>query len=946
MLQVYRASAGSGKTFTLAYEYIKLLLGEKRQDATYRLRRNPEGAHRTILAITFTNKATEEMKRRIVHELAVLAGSEPGWDKSPYADRLTNLFGCTNDELRRAADAAMRSLLFDFHFFQVSTIDAFFQTILRTFAREAELSGAYELELENRTMLAEGINRLLNSFTDSPRDTTDERDMLTSTMLRNVSEGNSGNLLNRRGQTFDNFMGMLLKLFDEKLALDSEAMKEYVADPELFRRFRSGIAETAARLAREARTAAKRCLDLIQAHSYTDAEITKKFLEALISEAEGKPKSGVTIPNILTNGAESVFKKAYLSKNPGVPDRETSEAIMAVAEAVVRRTSMNALTDSFSKNLIAVGLMNALLRHIEEYRSETNSLLLSDTGSLLRTLIGDGDSPFVYERMGIWLNHYLIDEFQDTSALQWDILRPLLSEGLATEDDHDSLIIGDEKQCIYRFRNSDPTLLGQRVEVDFSERVDTLGGTPESNTNWRSSADVVEFNNNIFESMARSNGLSAIYANVRQCISPAHAAHRGYISVTRLNASNKSDALDETLPRLADDIARQLSAGYRPADIAILTRGGAEAREAISYLLQRQLDDPAYPRFGIISDDAMLLATTPAVKAIINELRAYAAALTDSRIDPQQQRLDNLLAEFENRMVSGEEPVAALAAAVDRCRATECDKQPGIAEVSPHTAWSLPLLVEEIAARAVPQSMHRSQHAFISAFMDLVTDFCSRNTADITSFLRWWDNNGIKQKVSAPADTGAIRVMTIHKSKGLEFPCVHLPFLNWDIVAFKSPEWVDTDGLVIPGIDPACIPPKLLVNMSAEKLTGTPFEEYYRQRVAETTLDEINTLYVAFTRAADELCAYFHIGKTTRGIEKSAPTAGRLVADAIADAYGTALADGETFTIGTPTCPREHKAAKPTAVDPVSTAEMPSFYTLDRPELWDGIILTPTDTEL
>ena len=200
MINIYKASAGSGKTYTLAREYIKLILGHKDEEGNYRLNRRSGGAHRSVLAITFTNKATEEMKTRIIHELAVIAGLEKGWTKeSPYACELCETFRCSRDELRNAAARALRDLLYDFNFFSVSTIDSFFQTILRSFAREAEVAGNYELELNDESIIGMSVDKLLQDLNHGEQNkrTAYLINWLSSYMTQLIEDGMPFNVFNR-----------------------------------------------------------------------------------------------------------------------------------------------------------------------------------------------------------------------------------------------------------------------------------------------------------------------------------------------------------------------------------------------------------------------------------------------------------------------------------------------------------------------------------------------------------------------------------------------------------------------------------------------------------------------------------------------------------------------------------------------------------------------------
>lgn len=930
MLEVYKASAGSGKTFRLAQQYISLLLGSKDADGRYRLNRPGTKTHRHILAITFTNKATEEMKSRIVHELALLADMEPSWLKegktSKYAADLCALYGCTPAELKNAATAALKTLLFDFNFFHVNTIDAFFQVILRTFAREAELNGTYSIELDNRAMVAEGVSRLLNSLTEDPEGTRRLSDYITTDMSNRVKNGTGANIFDRKGQLYSTLLKQFSNLFAEKVALNMERMNEYFSDPTLFQDFIKAIADRRKAIAAQitvledtAKKEINDCMKALSADRKAADDIHSNVIKALNKEAAGIISNSTYFVKYAANNNASLDFKKNTAPHPAFENAllEASKAIVARNEQIAHLECEIVLLKSISKNNLTLALMKTLLEHIAEYRAENNALLLSDTGSLLSSLLGEGDTPFVYERMGVWLSNFLIDEFQDTSAMQWKILHPLVKEGLA--NGNDSLIIGDEKQCIYRFRNSDPTLLGSQVDKDFTGLTEIT--QTNANTNWRSSKDVVEFNNALFHAMAARNGIAEIYANVRQTVAPKHKNHAGYIHV-RLVDADKEEFAETVLANLTADINRQLAAGYKPSDIVVLARGKTEAKWVVETL---QADG-----HEVISDDAMMLAISPAVKIIVNGLRAYSNSLRTVNPDDKTARISNLIADFESGIIDGIDPNTALTRAINATAAPEFSAPDEI------SSWSLPLLVEDIITRSLPEDERRRQHLYISAFCDVVTDFCEKNTADVDGFLRWWDINASELKVSVPEDKQSIRVMTIHKAKGLEFPCVHIPFGKWEAVKFIDPEWVDMDGIALDGIDSRLVPPLLLVDFS-QAIADTPLADTYRRRVDEQTLDEINVLYVAFTRAKDELSV--QVAKPG-----SAVTAQSLIVNALSSAFpGQLLSADNDFICGSPTTPTPEEKDPPTAIEPTAIDSMPDFFSCNRPEIWDDIKLSTDD---
>lgn len=915
MLSIYKASAGSGKTFTLAYEYIKLLLGHKDSaSGTYSLRRKFDGSHRHILAITFTNKATEEMKRRIVFELSRLVGME-GSEESPYEKMLTEELHCGADELTSAAGTALRHLLFDFNFFNVSTIDSFFQTILRTFAREAELTGNYELQLDNSEAIAEGVHRFFNSLAVNSSDSSTRRFIksISAYLIEQFRRGKNIMLFNRDSKAHTDLLKLIDSLSDETFTMRFDDIIDYFTDPGRMEKFDAAVAARAQRLTDDCRKECSATLTVIDALNSLPVKgncISTYFIKALTEAAEEGATESSLIEKVDANGAEAVYNKpfaAFLDKNPGYsPETAVNKAVAAIL--AVRREQP--VLRQIRANLFHLSLMARIYSFIEEYRTENNALLLSDTNGLLRSIIGEEDAPFIYERLGLLLRHYLIDEFQDTSRLQWDNLQPLVRESIASGND--SLVIGDEKQCIYRFRNSDPGLLQSHVGVTFSGSSRTFGDKPSDNTNWRSSADVVNFNNSLFATLAAQNGHEGIYANVCQAVSKKHLSHKGYITVTPVDCSSVDEYAGTVLPRLAQDIESQLDAGYAPSHIVVLVRNKKEGQKIIDYLIQNR--DPESPHhYNIISDDLIPVSKSPAVRMIISHLQSISEADGGERQAARyKSRRDTatMLARYELALHSGADASQAMAIAL-----ADNEIQP----VSEIGATTLTDLVENIIA-SLPAEMLAEQNCHICAFQDLLSEYCAYGLNDVQSFLKWWNVTGCRKIISAPEDPNAIRVMTIHKSKGLEFNCVHVPFVTWPVLDFRSVEWFDTN-VIAHLFDPDILPP-LIPLTPGPSLRHTPFEPHYLDRCAEQTLDELNVLYVAFTRAKDELRVHYR-----RNNGADLPM-GQLLDEALTATF-TPGEDG-TYTFGEPTGYKPEHTDRATD-EPVSAQTMQPYFCYEVP---------------
>lgn len=960
MLSIYKASAGSGKTFTLTYEYIRMLLGVKNQDTgRYSLNRNGRERHRFILAVTFTNKATEEMKRRILHELAVLGGLEPGWkEESPFKERLMREFGCTADALRSASATALRSLLFDFNFFQVSTIDSFFQIVLRTFAREADLMGNYEVELDEDRSIRAGVRQMFDSLSVNSGESSVRATVnwLTDFMLRELEQGRGGSLFNRSASGYASFIKMLKSVSNDVFTVNYTSIMDYLAQPDKLERFGAEVREAVKLYLKDAAEQAAHTLEVIRKRGYDGSsklKVNSYLIKVLVNVAGGNPDLSKAPSKVVVSAAENVGAaylkdlKSFLDANP---DDELDASISAACKAAVGMWRGVPLLHHIDSNIYVMGLLKKVYHYVEQYRNETNTVLLSDTNGLLRDIIGDDDTPFVYERVGVWLNHFLIDEFQDTSRLQWENMLPLLKEGQASG--HDSLIIGDEKQCIYRFRFSDPDLLGHEVKHAFGENAMVSGDTAEGNTNWRSSADVVMFNNELFRHLGEKLGFGGIYANVHQQVSAKHEAHRGFVKINAIPDENKENTYTRAALRvMTDNIRRQLRSGYDACDIVVLARGRGDATKAIDCLMELIESDADFKDLRIVSDDALYVASAPVVRLILSVLRCLSTpqatpdstdGTSRSRRKLRQRELKRLINRYEYLRTREPEADEALRQALLN---PEADDELS-ADIGAMTCFNLPSTVERIITRYVTPDVAAAQSVYVAAFQDVVADFCSFGPCGISDFLNWWDSTGHKARISAPFDRNAIRVMTIHKSKGLEFKCVHIPFARWDIVTFKDVEWFYTDGgNPLPGISPATMPPLLPLRPS-DKMVGSPFEAQYLRRCDECKLDELNVLYVAMTRAVDELCVSYCSSFSSTADYASRPTASSLLHAAvpsISEMDGcdrVVCVDSETevairtYTMGAPTQAVAGGEKQSTALEPSGIVAMPGYYSLDRDDLW------------
>lgn len=947
-LQVYRASAGSGKTYQLALKYITLLLGQWR-GGTYRLYKgNDLRRHREILAITFTNKATQEMRRRIVKELALLANPEA---KSDYRKALHLMVAPDDVEFadaevdRSVSMAALRaldSMLFDFGEVQVSTIDAFFQRVLRSFAYEADLAGNYELMLENDRMTDMAITDMLAiacgmKGVAMPKSVNSRylRERVGELICAQVRNGKEYKIFSPDSRLREELVRFIGHLSDE----DYQKKKE---DIEPFLSRENAIKDLVDALKRKRKDLLTQLATEVMA--VTDcpagASLSVNARKLLDKVATGALEN-LTEANLAYLKPDSNLLK-MLNKNKLV-DAELAD-FEARAGRVFATVRIILSVDTLLRNVNFLGLFREILVVQQALKAQLNTILLSDTNELLRLIIDDSDTPFIYERIGRKLHHFLVDEFQDTSRMQWANLLPLLSESLG--NGNENLIIGDVKQCIYRFRNSNPELLARDLD-----RTPSISGYLEHchlDTNWRSSQVVVEFNNALFESIGRRVDVTPpkadAYASVRQ-----HAHNTDVSGYVNIALAPKSEATAIGFERMIYHIARELRSGYTPGDIVVLVRARKDAHDAVEALLEATRSGALPPDTMVVSDEALYVASARSVQWIVKQLQEMnalpqSAPQTNSRGLPRASRGDIDWLQEHLLTLSKEGGDADLLERALRDfneRRLASASAGGNAESMNRrmlraSGQSLFEIVEELIRNLPDERMAADEAQYISAFQDLVLDYCRAKAPTLQGFLKLWEEElAAKAAVGLAEGVDAIRVMTIHKSKGLEFNCVHIPIVDKYIDAERNNRWYDVGGFLQTldlGVEiPRYYPLKPGSGGPSGRLEFTCFADELKALKDDQAIDEVNVLYVAFTRARQELVVTVSDPRSKSGGQLPLNHPSGLIFPALSELV--APVDGE-WIFGHET--RKHVAAGKSAVaaEVVKPLAIDSYVTRRRQDMW------------
>ena len=800
-LTVYKASAGSGKTFRLAVEYIKLVV------------RDPQ-CYRHILAVTFTNKATEEMKMRILSQLYGLWKQLP--DSQTYMDCICNELQVEPTFVSLQAGQALANLLHNYNYFRVETIDTFFQSVLRNLARELDLTANLRIGLNDTQVEELAVDQLIEDL-----QTTDVMLIwLLKYIMENINDDHSWNVIGQIKQ-----FGRTI--FRDYYKAESKAISERMAEKGFFDHYTKTLRDLRATAKEYMTEIGDKFFSTLASEGFTIDDLANKrrgiasFFLKLQNGVFDASIENTTVANCLGNPA-----KWYTKTHPRheeihmLADGTLGNLLRLAIEQRPRQWRLYQSAELTLRHINQLRLLDSIETKVRQLNHEANRFLLSDTQQLLHALISDSDSPFIFEKIGTQLEHIMIDEFQDTSTVQWQNFRVLLQETMSHEGSQ-NLIVGDVKQSIYRWRSGDWRLLND-IHSQFPK--ESIMEKP-LDTNHRSSRHVIEFNNAFFQKaalweyeqlqdMPEAEQLQRAYQSVEQLI-PEHRDQSGYVTIDLLPAE---DYQENTLSLLTDIVRQLLADGVSQSDIAILVRTNNLIPVIANYFAEQMSNE-----VSIVSDEAFRLDASLSVNIIVNALRLLA--------NPHDELSRAYLHKIAGQGLPND---------------TEA-------------LLRLPLyeLVEQLFIH-FQLNRFDDQSAYICAFYDQLADFTADNSSNIDSFLREWDENLCSKTIQSDELSG-IRLISIHKSKGLEFDHVICPFCDWQLEK-QSGNVLWCHPTEAPFNDLPLVP----VDYSQKGMTGTIYEADYRHEHLQNIVDNLNLLYVAFTRASQRL---YVIGK--RGTKSS-----------------------------------------------------------------------------
>lgn len=916
VVNVIKASAGSGKTYNLARIYIANLLGTPTgatvvlNDQTcdkFKLRKGPFNYHRHLLAITFTNKATNEMKERIIKELHLLSKNEGDFSKDfkvmfEYSDF---------NEVVVAAQKALKSILFDYANFNVSTIDSFFQSILRNFARELDRDYNYDLQVDDEYATSVAVHEFLLELGDNNSKQAAINEWVKAFILNNINNKEEWNFFGKSGD-LEGFASIIHKEFFRKRHAD---VINYLSD--IGNGSKISKVATFRKLIAKARNDHKELFkksieelrEFFPAHSIPVSDINQrltlaKIVNGTVNELSSSEKTFRGYAQ--SDKALTSVLKAPSSKNVSQADVEDFKKLIS---KMIHHLDQSRFFDNVLHNIWNLGLLGKINEKLEDYRKDTNTILIADTNELIGKALESG-AHFIYEHVGNKFNNYMIDEFQDTSEKQYQNFDPLIRESLSKS--YNNLIIGDEKQSIYRFRNSDPSLLRDRIDKDFTGYIQA--GTLKKN--YRSFRSIVDFNNCLFEKIIDDYTQNApsyaslikTYANISQ---KKNKKETGYVTVNFVpNEGGVKSNIFRAMPAYINSI---LERGYKMSDIAILVSMKAEGREIIENIMRYNdslTGSDKKRRINVVSTESLMLMNSPSVKLILSVLRFLEISQyhmpedNDDTINDDfkkflkrrvsEQRFFRILHDFEASVQSagsdsdmGELLHQVIEKEMNENKDVDYTQQfvnyfELSQELMPDKKAQLSNLVnivDKIIAKYILTNRNTDdnqelENSYILAFVDVVHDFAAKhNGGTIREFLQYWDSNPNSFTIGSSSSLDAVNVMTIHKSKGLEFKCIIIPYAHWQIDKLNEVFWVqDHDwishsaSLGITIDDNSLVPPLIPISTSTLNSTGL-FNDLVLAEKERCLIDNINKLYVALTRPKEELHVFALSSKSQKELK-------------------------------------------------------------------------------
>ncbi|MGH2665474.1 UvrD-helicase domain-containing protein [Flavobacterium sp.] len=821
---IYNASAGSGKTYTLVKEYLKIILTSKKEDA-----------YRNILAITFTNKAVHEMKSRIIDSLFDFTKENPSEKSINLMQDISRETHLNFFQITEKAKAIIKNIIHNYAAFDISTIDKFTHKVIRSFAFDLNLPVTFDVSLDTENLLQEAVDAIVAQAGEDPILTK----LLIDFTMEKTDDDKSWDISNEIMNT-----GRLIlneNYREEVRSLKNKTIPEFI-------HLKNKMDELCDSLQEQSVDLAKKSLSLIENNgiehnSFYSSYVPKHFLKL----ASGDILKHTGHYKYL----EESEGKRYAAKTP----QEQKSAVDAISSELLENLQkINAIAEkylfysAFLKNITPLSLLNTVSNQLAKIQEEQNILSISEFNKLINEQIQNQPAPFIYERLGEKYKHFFIDEFQDTSEMQWQNLIPLIDNALSSEDLQGTqgslLIVGDPKQSIYRWRGgkAEQFIHLAKTENPFSNKEKQVF---DLESNYRSYNQIIDFNNDFFKFLSQkfsNEDYKDLYEN--QSFQKANQKKGGYVNISFIPKTENESVADEEdenasqnemyLKATLRTIEKVKKEGFTYGEIVLLTRNNKYGVLLANYLTENEIP--------VISSESLLINTSSEVKFILNLLQY----LSDKKdIESLASALYYLVENLEGTVETHD----FIFEGIQFKKEEELEKwleNFGL-KLSFYAIRkkSLYEIVEFLVLKCIQP---KNNNAYVQYFLDIVLERDVKYQMSIPDFLDYWSKSGHKLSVPSSENSDAIRIMTIHKSKGLEFPVVIFSFAEDNYSANKREKmWLDSQA------DELDFGKFLIDKSSKVNDFGDNAVAVYSQKTQEDLLDNVNVLYVALTRAEEQL---------------------------------------------------------------------------------------------
>ncbi len=766
------------------------------------------------------------MKSRVLLQLSDMANGEAGPMQAMLLEELAEELDAKG--LQARAKEAYELIIHNYSRFEISTIDSFFSRVVRSFARELDIPMSYELEMNTALALDEAVNQLFRSLSEKK----ELKLWLEQYTFDQIEEDKSWNVESNIQNLGNNLFKEQFQEGFSHVDISMERLTELVAE----------MKKVLEQYKRTMKTAARKAIQAIEKSGLSAEDFSGKSRGPVNTFYKIRDKEDLELTKTFlatARGEKSWYAKT--SENADLIAQLLAGALGEADEALLnceeKHEKNYRTTQALFKNIYAFGLLEALNANLKEYRDEQNIMLISDNNVLIREIVGEDDAPFIFEKIGSFFKHILIDEFQDTSNFQWNNLKPLVINSLASG--HEVLIVGDVKQSIYRFRGGNMRLLLEQVDQDlfnFRKAITTLN----LEANYRSLQGIVNFNNAFFEALPAELGRIE-HVDDLYLIEQAYEGHiqepkqgeGGHVQVLLIKkdpdieASWKEQALDHLLKNLKESLAE----GYQYRDMLVLVNRNGEMPEIAERLLAKDIP--------FVSERSLMLGNHDLIRFLVESLKFLQSEEDDIglvNLAFLYRKLKGL--SDQEHFIRPIKEIADLAAL--GLPDAFLNKRRALAQMPLFDLVAQLFLIFDFRERA---------DVFLQRLQDLLLEQSQRGVHSIHTFLEWWEEQGSTETISGNENANAVRLMSVHKSKGLEAPIVFIPFADYSFLPNARLHSFWTSQLPDYLSDLAFVP----LSYSKRSLVNTDFEPAFKEETLEGVMDALNKTYVAFTRAREKL---------------------------------------------------------------------------------------------